>query len=296
MPSRQVKPATLPSVAVVGEVLWDIVGDSRRLGGAPLNFSAQLYLLGHPVRLISAVGDDEAGATAVRHIRSLGLGSGLLQTSRRFATGTALARIDSHGDAEFEIPRPAAFDDIDIDSVRRAEAGNSAPAWLYFGSLLAATVSGRDALDSLLSDWPAAKRLVDLNLRPGSDSPELMLAMLERADVAKLNEVEVDRVRAVTGLPEDHGEFCLAACDHFGWEAAAVTLGADGCVVLANGDSATVPGVAIEVADTVGAGDAFAAGFLHGLACGWPAQRIGEFANSLAATVVGHSGSLPVQL
>lgn len=285
--------APLPAVAVLGEILWDVFGDSRRLGGAPLNFAAHARSLGHPVSLISALGEDALGREAAEQIAALGLDMSLLQTSKRYPTGTASVRLDAHGNAEFTIARPAAFDAIEPDMARLRDARRPDPAWFYFGTLIAATSSGRQVLDRLLERFAGATRFLDLNLRPGSDSPELATSMLERADVVKLNENELACVHDFAGLPQGAPDFCRAASERYGWDAVAVTLGERGCVMLAGGELVEGSAVAITVADTVGAGDAFAAAFMHGLSRRWRAGDIAAFANRIAASVAARPGSLP---
>jgi fructokinase len=287
------KAGVLPAVGVLGEVLWDVFGESRRLGGAPLNFAAQIRRLGHPVSLISALGTDGLGDEAAASIARLGLDASLLQRTPRFATGTAEVRLARDGNPEFTIRRPAAYDAIDL-SVRDIEAiRRKPPAWFYFGTLLASSAAGGRVLDRLLAELDGARRFLDLNLRPGSDSPALVTKLLAQADVLKLNEEELGRVRAATGLPAGVEPFCRAASDRFGFGAIAVTLGERGCAVLIDAEYAEAAALPVTVADTVGAGDAFAAAFVHGLSRSWRADEIAAFANRIAAGVVGRYGSLP---
>lgn len=282
-----------PAVGVCGEVLWDVFGESRRLGGAPLNFAAQLRALGHAVSLISALGADRLGDEAAELIAGLGLDASFVQRTSRFATGTAEVRLVRDGQPEFMIRRPAAYDAIDL-TVRDIEAiRRRAPAWFYFGTLLAARAEGGRLLDRLLAALDGVRRFLDLNLRPGSDSPEVVTKLLAQADVVKLSEEELGRVTALTGMPAGIEPFCRAARDRFGFGAVAVTLGARGCAMLIGDDYAEAPAPAVTVVDTVGAGDAFAAAFVHGLCRGWRTHEVAVFANRIAADVVGRHGSLP---
>ena len=72
-----------------------------------------------------------------------------------------------------------------------------------------------------------------------------------------------------------------------------VTLGSRGCAIWANDRLRTFPGFSVKVADTVGAGDAFAAAFLHGFDLGWPMERTASFANALGAIVSSRAGATP---
>ena len=288
----------LASILCLGEVLWDLFDDGRRLGGAPLNFGAHAHRLGHPVMLLSALGADELGDEAAKEISALGLNTSLLRTTARYATGTARVRLGPGGAPEFTVTRPAAYDAVefsaaDLAYLQQSAPEQSAPAWLYYGTLFASTVGGKQALEKLLAALPGTRAFYDLNLRPGSDSPTLVRQLLERADVVKLNESELQRVHSFAGLPSDVESFCRAAVERWGWSAVGVTLGDRGCAVLAGGqyvEAATYP---VEVIDTVGAGDAFAAAFLHGLSQNWPAAEIAAFANRIGAWVAGCPGAIP---
>jgi len=281
-------------VLAFGEILWDLFGTTRRLGGAPLNFAAHLHSLGHPVALVSALGDDALGREARERIAALGLDTTLIGTSARAATGTATVELNADGEPVFAIARPAAYDTLELPQQALAlEPDGHETKWLYFGSLIAATPQGRENLDRLLASFAKARRFLDLNLRAGTDAPALITALLGDADVVKLNEAELARVCDVTGLPRDIQSFCRQGSERFGWQAVCVTLGPRGCAMLIDHTFVEGPGIPISVADTVGAGDAFAAGFIHGLSQLWPPERIAGFANRLGATVAAQSGSLP---
>jgi fructokinase len=136
-------------------------------------------------------------------------------------------------------------------------------------------------------------KFYDVNLRPGSDSPDLVRELLQLADVVKLNEEELQRVHEFTGLPADVEAFCRKGSDRYGWRAVGVTLGERGCAILSGGQYVESVGHPVDVVDTVGAGDAFAAAFMHGLSQNWPAGEIGAFANRVGALVASRHGAIP---
>lgn len=276
---------------MLGEVLWDLFEDSQCLGGAPLNFGVHAHRLGHPVTLISALGSDALGDRARRRIAELGLDTRHLQTTPRFPTGTATVQAHGDGGHHFHIPRPAAYDAVAMSASDLQAVQETAPAWFYFGTLFASR--NRPVLDALFAALPQTKRFYDLNLRPDSDDPTLIEHLLGQADVVKLNEDELLRVSAFTGLPPGFEAFLREGSRRFGWQSAAVTLGERGCAILAGGRYCELAGPPVEVVDTVGAGDAFGAAFLHGLSSGWAAPEIAAFANRLAAQVVTHQGAIP---
>jgi fructokinase len=278
---------------IVGEVLWDLFPASVRLGGAALNFAAHAKRLGHEPLLISAVGTDELGEEAVRAVTALGLDTSFLQATGRFKTGTATVQLGPGDQTSFVIERPAAYDAVELSDLQIQQIIKWHPEWFYYGTLFSSSLAGRDVVYQLLEAVPQARRFYDLNLRPGSDSPELVTELLRTANVVKLNEAELTSVHEFTGLPADTQGFCRAGIERFGWTAACVTLGARGCAMSVAGEYVEVDGHRIDVADTVGAGDAFAAAFMHGIISHWSATEIAAFSNRVGALVASVHGAIP---
>ncbi|MGA2879123.1 MAG: PfkB family carbohydrate kinase [Bryobacteraceae bacterium] len=282
-----------PSILVLGEVLWDVFEHSSALGGAPLNFAAHAKRLGYNPLLISAVGADSLGNAARQEIAALGLDTAFLQTTSRFPTGTARVELGPGDRTRFVIERPAAYDAVCLREEQIARIIQRAPACFYYGTLFASAPEGRAVLDRLLDALPAATRFYDLNLRPGNYSVQLVIEMLELADVVKLNEEELCIVRKFTRLPSELEAFCREGTKRYGWKAICVTLGARGCAMLCRGEYLEAVGHPVEVADPVGAGDAFAAAFLCGLISDWPVPKIAEFANRVGALMASRHGAIP---
>ncbi|HEV2498044.1 MAG TPA: carbohydrate kinase [Terriglobia bacterium] len=276
----------------VGEILWDVFDHGEYLGGAPFNFAVHAQRLGHDVSFVSAVGNDERGNRALARIAELGLSPRFVQCIDGQPTGIASVSLDALGQPQFVIHRPAAYDFVSLDEC----AGISSPEadWIYFGTLHQQSANARGVLDALIEANPRAHRFYDVNLRPSSYDAPLVRDLLKRASVAKLNHEEAVSVAALLGQKTGSIEgFCRDNAKTFGWEAVVVTRGAEGCVLLISKDYAEVPGYSIQVADTVGAGDGFAAAFLHGLSQGWPAVEIGDFANRVAALIASRAGGAP---
>lgn len=280
-------------VVVLGEVLWDLFEHSRRLGGASLNFGVHAQRLGHEVTLISAVGTDELGQQAAEMIGELDLDTRFLQTTSRFPTGTAHVQIAHSGKTQFTIERPAAYDAIALSAREIEILRQGAPGYFYYGTLFASTVQGKKVLYQILEVLPSAVKFYDVNIRLGSDSRDLVPELLQRADIVKLNEDEVLQVHDFTGLPLGVEAFCRAGIDRYGWQAVGVTLGDRGCAILSNGQYVEAAGHPVDVVDTVGAGDAFAAAFMHGLSLNWRAAEIASFANRVGALVASRHGAIP---
>ena len=278
---------------VVGEVLWDLFPDSERLGGAALNFAVHLKRLRHDPRLLSAVGDDARGKKAAAAIVTLGLDTSLLQSTDRYTTGSATVRVGPGDDTSFTIERPAAYDAVELPEAAVTKIVRWNPAWIYFGTLFPSGIQPRRVLDRLLDVVPDAARFYDLNLRPGFESPALVDELLRTADVVKANERELRFLHQHLNLPADPEGFCRAGSERYTWRAACVTLGARGCALFLDGNYVEAPGCPVDVADPVGAGDAFAAAFVHGIVSHWPAIRVAGFANHVGAQAVGARGAIP---
>lgn len=164
---------------------------------------------------------------------------------------------------------------------------------VYYGTLFPSCPHGKGILEEVLAAVPQAARFYDVNLRPGFESPALVDRLLQSAHVVKLNERELRFVHDHLQLPADPETFCRAGSERYGWLAACVTLGAAGCGMLVAREYVRAVALGVDVADPVGAGDASAAAFLHGIVSAWPAAQIAQFANALAAQVVATRGALP---
>ncbi len=226
-------------------------------------------------------------------IASLDLDTRLLQTTSRFPTGTAQVQIEHTGVTQFTILRPAAYDTVDLSAHDLELLQQDSPGWFYYGTLFASTPQGKAVLYQILGALQDTVTFYDLNLRPGSDSPELVSELLQHADVVKLNEEELQRVHEFSGLPLNVEAFCREGSARYGWQAVGVTLGDRGCAVLAGGHYVEAAVHPVNVVDTVGAGDAFAAAFMHGLSLNWPAAEIASFANRIGALVASRPGAIP---
>jgi len=245
------------------------------------------------VTILSAVGTDELGVQAADLIEKLEVDTRFLQKTSRFPTGTAKVQMGDGGSPSFTIPRPAAYDAVDLLAEDLSLLGQQLPAWIYFGTLFASTDHGRCILQKSLRALGGTTRFYDLNLRPGADCPNLVKELLKLANVVKLNEEELRRVHEFSGLPVDVQAFCHEASARYGWRAVAVTLGERGCALYSAGQFVEAEGQTVDVVDPVGAGDAFAAAFVHGLSRNWPLAEIASFANRVGALVASRHDAIP---
>lgn len=279
----------------VGEILWDVFGEREFLGGAPLNFCVSAQRLGDHAALLSAVGMDARGTRAIQLMQSHSLTVRFIQIVPSIATGTAVVTTDDSGNATFCIERPAAFDRTHLNAALLSEIRGFDPDWIYFGTLAQTDPQSEDLLYRLVDEMPGMKCFYDVNLREGHWNWALVERLSKYASIIKLNDSEAE---TLFQLARSRQKFSLENfCNHwssaYGPSVICVTLGSRGCAIWANGAFKTFSGFRVEVADTVGAGDAFAAAFLHGYQLGWPLERTASFANALGALVATHAGATP---
>lgn len=280
-------------IVAIGELLWDVIDGAEHIGGAPFNFAANAKRLGHEVIFLTAVGADDRGQRARAIAAEFGLPAVYIQTAPGLPTGIVTVELDAALQPHFTIHRPAAYDGLRLEDAGLQDLCSFQADWIYFGTLHQALPQGREVTAALLAACRSARRFYDVNLRRDSFTPALVLELMSGADAIKLNQDEMHAVLQMHGAGElSIEEFCRRYSQRYGWEAVCVTLAEKGCAVLAGQDYCEAPACPAELVDAVGAGDAFAAGFIHGLGSGWPASRIAEFANRMASLALGHTGAL----
>jgi fructokinase len=282
------------NVISIGEVLWDVMGPSEHLGGAPFNFAAHLSRLGHSVSFVSAVGRDERGRRIFDALSAMGLSTRYLGQVDDHPTGVVTVSFDRAQQPHYMIHRPVAYDFPELSQAQLEELFSRPVDWIYFGTLQQSSSEAKRLTRRLLEAGPGAHRFYDVNLRVDSYEPALVRELMSLATVVKLNDEEVLEVTRMFGQATAPLEqFCRSYSQTFGWQGACVTRGAKGCALLVDDEYVEAPGYPVAVADSVGAGDAFAAAFLHGLGMGWRASEIADFANRVAALVAARPGAIP---
>ncbi|HXO38779.1 MAG TPA: carbohydrate kinase, partial [Candidatus Acidoferrum sp.] len=273
-------------IVSIGEVLWDVLPSTKHLGGAPFNFAWHAHNLGHHVFFVSAVGNDQYGSRVLERMKASGLSTRFVRQTADYPTGTVTVSMDSIGLPQYTIHRPAAYD---FPALSRADFDallNPAPDWIYFGTLQQMSVPPHNLTMKLLAAAPAARRFYDVNLRAASYTPELVRTLARHAHVLKLNEQEVPVLKEIGGIQAGSREqFCRNCLSIFQLNAICVTLGPEGCALLMDNEYLESPGFPVQVADTIGAGDAFSAALVHAVNACWSAAQIADFANRVGAVV-----------
>ena len=283
-------------IVSVGEILWDVIGEKEYIGGAPLNFAVHARRLGHDVFLLSAVGEDDRGRRAMECLQERGVSTGFVQRLRGKNTGIAEVELDIDGKPIFRIVRPAAYDFVELTVAELERIARLQPDWIYFGTLFHMSSSALTSTLRLLEAAPSAQRFYDVNLRDGNWSLGLVEQLSSHATVLKLSDSEAEFLDAPVNAGENGSsiaQFCRRWSAQYGCETICVTFGERGCAVFHRGQYCEIPAFKVQVSDTVGAGDAFSAAFLHGIGQGWDVALTGRFANAVGALVASRPGATP---
>jgi fructokinase len=278
----------------LGEVLWDILPEAEHLGGAPFNFALHVRNLGYDVSFISAVGHDDRGRRALELMEQSRLSTRFVCRTSGHPTGTVTVSLNPSLGPQYVIHRPAAYDFPALNPADLSALLTPPPGWIYFGTLQQMSVPARDLTRRLLDAAPAARRFYDVNLRAGSYTPNLVRTLIQQAHVLKLNHQELPLVQEMCGIEAASlDRFCREIAGVFELETVCVTRSAQGCALLLDGEYVEAPGFPIQLADAIGAGDAFSAALVHGISSGWPARRAADFANRVGALVTSRPGGTP---
>jgi fructokinase len=282
------------NILSIGEVLWDVFGDTEHLGGAAFNFAAHANILGHSVSFISAVGEDQRGRRILERMDAMGLPTRFVRQVNDRPTGIVTVNLDASGQPHFTIHRPAAYDFPGLSDGDLRQLSSHRPDWIYFGTLFQMSAKAKALTLKVIDANSEARRFYDVNLRENCYEASLVNELMSLATTVKLNDQEADMIQSMFGWSyRSLEEFCQGTARRFGWEAVCVTRGEAGCVLLVGDNYVEADGYEVRVADTVGAGDAFAAAFLHGMGRGWPAQEVAAFANRVGALVASRPGGTP---
>ena len=269
---------------VFGEILWDVFGDEKKIGGAPFNFAAHCARLGMDVDIVSAVGNDELGDGAISAVKELNVNTKYIQTVD-YKTGHCLVTL--HGGApSYNLVENVAYDNIPVpeDLSRRADA-------FYFGTLVQRNARSKETLKKLLLG-NYGEIFFDINIRQNYYSADLIDNSLKYATVLKVSREEIG-VLGIEGTPEEICEVLRAKYDNL--KLIIVTLDADGSFVYEtrSGNILYSPKPTSKVVSTVGAGDSFSACFLSNYLRGVPLKECLKRATLLSDYVVTRLEAIP---
>jgi fructokinase len=281
------------TIVGLGELLWDLFPDGKRLGGAPANFAYIASLLGNEGIPASRVGKDALGEEALDRLTELGLSAEFVQQDEDHPTGTVKVEVDHAGQPRFEISEFVAWDFL-AWTHRWQELADRADA-VCFSTLAQRSEHSRSAMRSfLLATRPEAVRVCDINLRQNFFTGQVVAESMKLSSIVKLNHEELPKVMRLFDL-EHHRveESARQLLRSYDLQLICVTRGDNGSLLMSCDEFVEHPGFKVKVADTVGAGDAFTAALVHGYLQGRPLAEINETANRVGAWVASQPGGTP---
>lgn len=284
----------LPTIFVIGEILFDIFPNYTRMGGAPFNFAYHLHKFGFPVCFVSRVGNDEHGRQITEALNARGFSTDYIQMDRRYPTGNVQIRLDENGVPDFDIISDVAYDHIEFDTGVHQHVLDQA-GLIYFGTLAQRGRDGFNSIQQFLAHRNSeALCFYDINLRPNCYSETVIQASLEHSDVLKLNMDELQVCKQICRFEEDDRRFISYLRQTHNLGTVALTHGEHGSNLYTNGNRYdSTPQMVASLIDTVGAGDGFAAMLAAGTLLGWPPEQVLFQASKFASRICSIRGAIP---
>lgn len=280
-------------VVGMGEALWDVLPEGKKIGGAPANFAYHVSQFGLPSCVVSAVGDDALGKEIIENFTSKGLNQLIAEVP--YPTGTVQVEIDPAGVPQYEIKENVAWDNIPYTAHLEMLAEKTKA--VCFGSLAQRNVVSRNTINRFLDAMPQNEDTLvvfDVNLRQGFYNKEILCNSMKRCNTLKINDEELVTVSRMFGYPGiDLQDKCWILLGKYNLKMLILTCGINGSYVFTPGNVSFQPTPKVEVADTVGAGDSFTAAFIASILKGKSVQEAHSTAVQTSAFVCTKKGAMP---
>lgn len=280
-------------VVGMGEALWDVLPEGKKIGGAPANFAYHVSQFGLPSCVVSAVGDDDLGRKIIENFTAKGLKQ--LIADVPYPTGTVQVEIDQSGVPQYEIKENVAWDNIPY--TERLESLAERTTAVCFGSLAQRNVVSRNTINRFLDVVSRNEEnliVFDVNLRQGFYNKEILCNSMKRCNILKINDEELVTVSRMFGYPGiDLQDKCWILLGKYNLKMLILTCGINGSYVFTPGNVSFQPTPKVEVADTVGAGDSFTAAFISSVLKGKSVSEAHSLAVRTSAFVCTEKGAMP---
>lgn len=280
-------------VVGMGEALWDVLPEGKKIGGAPANFAYHVSQFGLPSCVVSAVGDDDLGREIIENFTAKGLKQ--LIADVPYPTGTVQVEIDQSGVPQYEIKENVAWDNIPY--TERLESLAERTTAVCFGSLAQRNVVSRNTINRFLDVVSRNEEnliVFDVNLRQWFYNKEILCNSMKRCNILKINDEELVTVSRMFGYPGiDLQDKCWILLGKYNLKMLILTCGINGSYVFTPGNVSFQPTPKVEVADTVGAGDSFTAAFISSVLKGKSVSEAHSLAVRTSAFVCTEKGAMP---
>lgn len=281
-------------VVGMGEALWDVLPEGKKIGGAPANFAYHVSQFGLPSCVVSAIGDDALGKEIIENFTYKGLDQLIAEVP--YPTGTVQVEIDQTGIPLYDIKENVAWDNIPYTEHLDALAKRTKA--VCFGSLAQRNVVSRETINHFLDTMPKdddSLIVFDVNLRQGFYNKEILCKSMQNCNILKINDEELITVSRMFGYPGiDLQDKCWILLGKYNLKMLILTCGINGSYVFTPGNVSFQPTPKVEVADTVGAGDSFTAAFIASILKGKSVTEAHTIAVKTSAYVCTQKGAMPV--
>ena len=282
------------TIVGIGEALWDVLPEGKKIGGAPANFAYHVSQFGLQSYVVSAVGDDILGNQILENFKEKNLQN--LIATVPYPTGTVQVEIDQVGVPQYVIKENVAWDNIPFtpELEELAKRTNA----VCFGSLAQRNVISRNTINHFIDAMPKNDDtliIFDVNLRQGFFNKEILDDSMKRCNVLKINDEELVTISRMMGYPGiDLQSKCWLLLGHYNLDMLILTCGVNGSYIFTAGTMSFLPTPQVEVADTVGAGDSFTAAFTASILKGLPVAEAPRKAVEVSAFVCTQNGAMPI--
>ena len=275
----------------LGEALWDVLPEGKKLGGAPANFAYHAGQFGLDTLAISAVGEDQLGDETLSALEEKGLK--YIMPRVPFPTSTVQVELDAQGVPAYEIREGVAWDNIPFTpEMEKVARSCKAVCW---GSLAQRHEVSRNTIHRFLDATPpTCLKIFDINLRQTFYDEEVIRASLKRCNILKINDEELVTIGRLFGYPGlDMSNKCWLILGKYNLDMLVLTCGVNGSYVFKPGAMTFIETPKVDVADTVGAGDSFTASFCAAILKGLSVSDAHQLAVETSAYVCTCNGAMP---
>ena len=278
----------------LGEALWDVLPEGKKLGGAPANFAYHTRQFGLNSMAVSAIGEDKLGDETLAALDEKGLEYNIARVP--YPTGTVQVTLDDNGIPTYNIRENVAWDNIPFTPELEEIARNCcAVCW---GSLAQRNVVSRETIHRFLETMPDGDgrlKIFDVNLRQNFYNEEILCDSLRQCNVLKINDEELVIIGRMFGYPGlDMRNKCWLILGKYNLDMLVLTCGTNGSYVFTPGRVSFQETPRVDVVDTVGAGDSFTGAFCSGILKGMSVPEAHKMAVDVSAYVCTQSGAMPV--
>lgn len=278
-------------VVGLGEVLWDMLPEGRKIGGAPVNFAYHAGQFSIDTMAVSAIGNDKLGEDTIAEMNGKHLNH--IFPSVPYPTGSVQVSLDEKGVPAYDIKENVAWDNIpftnEIESVARSCRA------VCFGSLAQRNAVSRNTIRKFIESTPSGCiRIFDINLRQNFYTSNVIHDSLELCNILKINDEEIMLVSRMFNYDSSNIEnVCRTIMEDFSLEMVILTCGTKGSYIFTKGGVSFMPTPKVNVADTVGAGDSFTGSFCAAILRGLPVAEAHKKAVEVSAYVCTQNGAMP---